>query len=193
MGILPLKKCVNRVKCSFTTKQRMFGVFAIDEILCYRWTRFAGSRTLCHPALQYSAVALMLKRKRIANGVINKNFPILYRLVAFFLVWSVGWLLVRFLSSRLAGKSSCAPTSTVSQLCSEISFGLIDFTISEIRFIADLGFDIVGKWYHDIILLDWLYSWWSKLHCRSWCVDIGNYSKGWFKKRNSELLHFWDI
>ena len=30
------KKCVNRDKCSFTTKQRMFGVFAIDEILRYR-------------------------------------------------------------------------------------------------------------------------------------------------------------
>ena len=31
MGILPLKKRVNRDKCSFATKQRMFGVFAIDE------------------------------------------------------------------------------------------------------------------------------------------------------------------
>ena len=31
MGILPLKKRVNRGKCSFATKQRMFGVFAIDE------------------------------------------------------------------------------------------------------------------------------------------------------------------
>ena len=49
MGILPLKKCVNRDKCSFATKQRMFGVFAIDEILRYRWTPFVGSRTLCHP------------------------------------------------------------------------------------------------------------------------------------------------
>ena len=28
-----------------------FGVFAIDEILRYRGTRFPGSRTLCHPAL----------------------------------------------------------------------------------------------------------------------------------------------
>ena len=50
MGILPLKKRVNRDKCSFTTKQRMFGVFAINEILRYRWTPFVGSRTLCHPA-----------------------------------------------------------------------------------------------------------------------------------------------
>ena len=49
MGILPLKKRVNRDKCSFTTKQCMFGVFAIDEILRYRGTRFPGSRTLCHP------------------------------------------------------------------------------------------------------------------------------------------------
>ena len=51
MGILPLKKRVNRDKCSFATKQRMFGVFAIDEILRYRRTRFPGSRTLCHPVL----------------------------------------------------------------------------------------------------------------------------------------------
>ena len=50
MGILSLKKRVNRDKCSSATKQRMFGVFAIDEILCYRGTRFPGSRTLCHPA-----------------------------------------------------------------------------------------------------------------------------------------------
>ena len=49
MGILNLKKRVNRDKCSFTTKQRMFGVFAIDEILRYRWCPLAGSRTLCHP------------------------------------------------------------------------------------------------------------------------------------------------
>ena len=49
MGILPLKKCVNRDKCSFATKQRMFGVFAIDEILRYRGSRIPGSPTLCHP------------------------------------------------------------------------------------------------------------------------------------------------
>ena len=53
MGILPLKKRVNRDKCSFATKQRIVGVFAIDEILRYRGTRFPGSRTLCHPASQY--------------------------------------------------------------------------------------------------------------------------------------------
>ena len=53
MGILPLKKRVNCDKCSFATKQRMFGVFAIDEILRYRGTRFPGSRTLCHPGVTY--------------------------------------------------------------------------------------------------------------------------------------------
>merc|ERR1711952_85132 len=56
MGILPLKKRVNRDKCSFATKQRMFGVFAIDEILRYRGTRFPGSRTLCHPVPEYAKV-----------------------------------------------------------------------------------------------------------------------------------------
>ena len=50
MGMLPLKKRVNRDKCSFATKQRMFGVFAIDEILRYRGSRIPGSPTLCHPA-----------------------------------------------------------------------------------------------------------------------------------------------
>ena len=54
MGILPLKKRVKRDKCSFTTKQRMFGVFAIDEILRYRWTPFVGSRTLCRPGVSYN-------------------------------------------------------------------------------------------------------------------------------------------
>ena len=52
MGMLPLKKRVNRDKCSFATKQRMFGVFAIDEILRYRGSRIPGSPTLCHPAPQ---------------------------------------------------------------------------------------------------------------------------------------------
>ena len=53
MGILPLKKRVNHDKCSFATKQRMFGVFAIYEILRYRGTWFPGSRTLCHPGGPY--------------------------------------------------------------------------------------------------------------------------------------------
>ena len=35
------------------TKQRMFGVFAIDEILRYRGTWFPGSPTLCHPEHKY--------------------------------------------------------------------------------------------------------------------------------------------
>ena len=60
MGILPLKKCVNRDKCSFATKQRMFGVFAIDEILRYRGTWFPSSRTLCHPAILISFNTLQI-------------------------------------------------------------------------------------------------------------------------------------
>ena len=67
MGILPLKKRVNRNKCSFTTKQRMFGVFAIDEILRYRGTQFPGSRTLCHPGPFKSR-----------NKTLTENFRILY-------------------------------------------------------------------------------------------------------------------
>ena len=65
MGILPLKKRVNRDKCSFATKQRMFGVFAIDEILRYRGTWFPGSRTLCHPANKSNSVShsIILSRK----------------------------------------------------------------------------------------------------------------------------------
>ena len=56
MGILPLKKRVNRDKFNFATKQRMFGVFAIDEILRYRGTRFPSSRTLCHPGMDWEWV-----------------------------------------------------------------------------------------------------------------------------------------
>ena len=51
IGILPLKKRLNRDKGSFVTKQRMFGVFAIDEILRYQGSPLPGSRTLCHPGL----------------------------------------------------------------------------------------------------------------------------------------------
>ena len=35
-GNIRPKKCVNRDKSNFATEQRMFGVFAIDEILRYR-------------------------------------------------------------------------------------------------------------------------------------------------------------
>ena len=58
MGILPLKKRVNRDKCSFATKQRMFGVFAIDEILRYRGSRIPGSPTLCHPVKLWNCFKL---------------------------------------------------------------------------------------------------------------------------------------
>ena len=51
MGKLLLKKRITCDKCSFATKQRIFGVFAIDEILRYRGSPFPASRTLCHPVL----------------------------------------------------------------------------------------------------------------------------------------------
>ena len=70
MGILPLKKRVNRDKCSFATKQRMFGVFAIDEILRYRGSRIPGSPTLCHPAV------------RAPGWMISLNEPIGFQTVA---------------------------------------------------------------------------------------------------------------
>ena len=74
MGILPLKKRVNRDKCSFATKQRMFGVFAIDEILRYRGTRFPGSRTLCHPGLKldridYIEIKILTRKGKLVEFV----------------------------------------------------------------------------------------------------------------------------
>ena len=74
MGILPLKKRVNRDKCSFATKQRMFGVFAIDEILRYRGTRFPGSRTLCHPVLILSLFQMSWLSKSSLSG--NQNLQV---------------------------------------------------------------------------------------------------------------------
>ena len=71
MGILPLKKRVNRDKCSFTTKQRMFGVFAIDEILRYRGTRFPGSRTLCHPAVDITTFTLSAALAAFSHWCLN--------------------------------------------------------------------------------------------------------------------------
>ena len=66
MGILPLKKRVNRDKCSFAKKQLMFGVFAIDEILRYRGTQFPGSRTLCHPVeKKYDIIRFTVSHKKI--------------------------------------------------------------------------------------------------------------------------------
>ena len=51
----------------FATKQRMFEVFAIDEALRYRGSRFPGSRTLCHPD-QYCPVLLTACRRLHALG-----------------------------------------------------------------------------------------------------------------------------
>ena len=48
LGILPLKKRKNCDKCRFATKQRIFGVFTIDEILGHRGSLFPACRTLCH-------------------------------------------------------------------------------------------------------------------------------------------------
>ena len=67
MGILLLKKRVNCDKCSFTTKQHMFGVFPIAEILRYRWTWFVGLRTLCHPGWKEGTPS-------VPNGAKNTRF-----------------------------------------------------------------------------------------------------------------------
>ena len=67
MGMLPLKKRVNRDKCSFATKQRMFGVFAIDEILRYRGSRIPGSPTLCHPGARQTKNAHLMISESSGN------------------------------------------------------------------------------------------------------------------------------
>ena len=78
MGILPLKKRVNRDKCSFATKQRMFGVFAIDEILRYRGSRIPGSPTLCHPVQCCNIVSSywfpLLEKFEIRVFILPRNF-----------------------------------------------------------------------------------------------------------------------
>ena len=82
MGILPLKKCVNRDKCSFATKQRMFGVFAIDEILRYRGSRIPGSRTLCHPDITIIIINIInMKINAIINIVIMITIPFIIVIV----------------------------------------------------------------------------------------------------------------
>ena len=59
MGILPLKKRVNRDKCSFATKQRMFGSslsmrsFAIDEPGSSVRALFATLVSISKPSVQY--------------------------------------------------------------------------------------------------------------------------------------------
>ena len=73
MGILPLTKRVNRDKCSFETKQRMFGVFAIDEILRYRGTRFPGSRTLCHPGKHRNVEGVERLKRKKWNGAESRK------------------------------------------------------------------------------------------------------------------------
>ena len=85
-GNITPEKHVNRDKCSFTTKQCMFGVFVIDEIPRYRWTRFVGSRTLCHPDLYiYVLFAFKIFPSRYLNFLAStqpvpsrskKNLPV---------------------------------------------------------------------------------------------------------------------
>ena len=63
MEILSLKKCVYKLlEMQFATKQRMFGVIAIDEILSLPMSLLAGSRTLCHP--EVGCILANLKRNR---------------------------------------------------------------------------------------------------------------------------------
>ena len=64
MWILPLKKRVNPDKCSFATKQCMFGV-AIDVILRYRWALLTGLRTLCHPGVHLRVYSAWIWRKSV--------------------------------------------------------------------------------------------------------------------------------
>ena len=54
MGILPLKKCVSRDKCSFATKQRMFGVWG----LCNRWDPSLSRNSV--PALHATLVEILI-------------------------------------------------------------------------------------------------------------------------------------
>ena len=74
MGILLLKKCVNRDKCSFATEQRMFGVFAIDEILRYRGSPFPASRTLGHPDVRKGVKSISWSSLSNRNSY-NRDIP----------------------------------------------------------------------------------------------------------------------
>ena len=47
---ISLKKPKNCEKCDFATKQSMFGVLAIVEILCYQGFPIPEYRTLSHPS-----------------------------------------------------------------------------------------------------------------------------------------------
>ena len=47
---ISLKKPKNREKCDFATKQSMFGVLAIIEIICYQGFPIPEYRTLSQPS-----------------------------------------------------------------------------------------------------------------------------------------------
>ena len=70
MGILLLKS-ENHEKCSFATKQRMFGVFTIDEILRYRGSPFPASHTLCHPGKTTKAQMSWLQELTVLVGKVK--------------------------------------------------------------------------------------------------------------------------
>ena len=96
MRILPGKKRINRDKCSFATKQRMFGVFAIDEILRYRGTRFPSSHTLCHPApecVEWGRLMIKTYARTINVNVVDVNtwvFFVIFMTIGQWSFWSTG-------------------------------------------------------------------------------------------------------
>ena len=59
------KKCLNFEKWDFATKQRMFGVLAIVDILCYRGLSIPEPRTLSNPGIE--------KKRNIKKYHTNKN------------------------------------------------------------------------------------------------------------------------
>ena len=87
MGILPLKKRINRDKCIFATKLRMFGVFAINEILRYRGTQFPGSRTLCHPGLTNTLEAHFLDEQAVSCNTCSHTSCICIYIYNVFAIW----------------------------------------------------------------------------------------------------------
>ena len=91
MGILPLKKRVSRDKCSFTTKRRMFGVLAIDEILRYHEPR--SSVRALYATLPQHNVEVLDTAKIIENpDCVNTPPPPLNSFSRRrWMDWEVGW------------------------------------------------------------------------------------------------------
>ena len=111
MGMLPLKKRVNRDKCSFATKQRMFGVFAIDEILRYRGSRIPGSPTLCHPVTSLNfdlRVTYLSFDLRFTRVVVSKGSTGT-RLALSCTAWIISDNLQSYVFSCSSFESGCGP------------------------------------------------------------------------------------